>query len=497
VVTPDRGGRGGSRLTLMDRIIAAGLGALVLAWTTTAQAQPPAPSPAPAAETTSAPAPAPSLDETLSRHLHVLTPQEPTPEGILAHEPAGEVAIPQLRQNVPGLAEGMEQLPPFLRDTSLKLHLRSFYFNRLNSDDTRNEAWAFGGWLAYKSGWLWDAFALGAVGYTSQPLYAPEDRGGTDLLHGTAGSPQGSILVLGQAYAQLRYQEYALLTGYRQLVDEGYLNPHDSRMVPKTFEGVTVKGTIGPIGYDVGYLTAIKLRQDNKFHNMAETAGVSGDKDRGLVLTRLSSEPVPGLSLYAANYLVPDVFNTGYGFAEYTDNLTSDLSFKIGLQATDQRSVGAAFLGNFRTWNVNTRGILTWRGLGVGAGFSATGEGSALQTPYGDPPGYFTFQENNFDQARQKAWGLAARYDFGPGTLFPGVHIPGLSVLVRYAEGRDAVNPSTGVGLPTLREGNLDVIWNVPGVPGLQFRFRNAYVESGHRVLPAFRIILNYELPLL
>ena len=160
--------------------------------------------------------------------------------------------------------------------------------------------------------------------------------------------------------------------------------------------------------------------------------------------------------------------------------------------------MGGAFLGNFTTWNVNTRGILIWRGLGVGVGFSATGEGSALQTPYGDPPGYFTFQENNFDQARQKAWGLAARYDFGPGTVLPGAHIPGFSVLVRYAEGRDAINSSTGVGLPTVREGNLDVIWDVPGVPGLQFRFRNAYVaEGGHRVLPAFRIILNYELPLL
>ena len=479
-----------------NRIVAAAVGALALAWTATAQAQPPAPSPAP--ETTAAPPPAPTLDEILSRHLHLLTPQEPTPEGILAHEPTSQAAAPLLRRIVPGLAEAMEQLPPFLRDTAVKLHLRSFYFNRLNSDDTHNEAWAFGGWLAYKSGWLWDAFAIGAVGYTSQPLYAPKDRGGTDLLHPTAGNPQDSILVLGQAYAQLRYKEYALLTGYRQLVDEGYLNPHDSRMVPKSFEGVTMKGTIEPIDYNVGYLTAIKLRQENKFHNMAEAAGLGGDKDRGLVLTRLSSEPVPGLSLYAANYLVPDVFNTAYGFAEYAHNLTSDLSFKIGLQATDQRSVGAAFLGNFTTWNVNTRGILIWRGLGVGVGFSATGEGSALQTPYGDPPGYFTFQENNFDQARQKAWGLAARYDFGPGTLLPGVHIPGLSVLVRYAEGRDAINPLTGVGLPTVREGNLDVIWDVPGVPGLQFRFRNAYVaEGGHRVLPAFRIILNYELPLL
>ena len=36
-------------------------------------------------------------------------------------------------------------------------------------------------------------------------------------------------------------------------------------MVPKTFEGVTIKGAIGPIDYNVGYLTAIKLRQENKF----------------------------------------------------------------------------------------------------------------------------------------------------------------------------------------------------------------------------------------
>ena len=79
-----------------------------------------------------------------------------------------------------------------------------------------------------------------------------------------------------------------------------------------------------------------------------------------------------------------------------------------------------------------------------------------------------------------------------------GASPPGLSVLARSGEGRDAINASTGVGLPTVREGNLDVTWNVRGVPGLQFRFRNAYVaESGDRVLRAFRIILNYELPLL
>jgi len=42
---------------------------------------------------------------------------------------------------------------------------------------------------------------------------------------------------------------------------------------------------------------------------MATEAGVGGE-NRGLVLTRLSAEPFKGLNLYAANYLVPDVFGS-------------------------------------------------------------------------------------------------------------------------------------------------------------------------------------------
>ena len=95
--------------------------------------------------------------------------------------------------------EQVEKLPAFIRDTDLNLHFRTFYFDRINPDDSVNEAWAIGGWLEYRSGWLWDTLAMGAVGYTSQPLYAPNDKDGTTLL--AAG--QGGITVLGQAYGQL------------------------------------------------------------------------------------------------------------------------------------------------------------------------------------------------------------------------------------------------------------------------------------------------------
>ena len=113
-----------------------------------------------------------------------------------------------------------EPLPPFLADSDLKVHFRTDYFNR-TTQDTVNEAWAFGGWITYQSGWLLDTFSMGASLYGSAPLYAPADRDGTLLLE----PGQEGYYVLAEAWGALRYQEYALLKGYRQRVDQTYINP--------------------------------------------------------------------------------------------------------------------------------------------------------------------------------------------------------------------------------------------------------------------------------
>ena len=116
--------------------------------------------------------------------------------------------------------EMLKPLPPFLANTDLKVNFRSYYFNRTNPDDTVNEAWAFGGWITYQSGWLLDTFSMGASLYGSAPLYAPDDRDGTLLLK----PGQEGFYVPAEAWGALRYQEYALLKGYRQRVDQTYIN---------------------------------------------------------------------------------------------------------------------------------------------------------------------------------------------------------------------------------------------------------------------------------
>ncbi|MFB3076526.1 MAG: hypothetical protein ACE1Y4_00840, partial [Lysobacterales bacterium] len=45
-----------------------------------------------------------------------------------------------------------------------------------------SEAWAMGGSISYRSGWLADLLSVEAEFFTSQPIVAPEDHGGTLLL---------------------------------------------------------------------------------------------------------------------------------------------------------------------------------------------------------------------------------------------------------------------------------------------------------------------------
>jgi hypothetical protein len=396
-----------------------------------------------------------------------------------------------LETGYPALREEMSKLPPFLRDTDLNVHFRSFYFNRQNDNDTASEAWALGGWLQYASGWLADIFAIGSTYYTSWPLYAPDDRLGTLLL-----TPDGDeIGVFGEAWAALRYKEYALFKGYRQKIDDGYVNPQDNRMVPNTFEAVTLSGTLDRLRYDVGYVWNIKPRDSNDFISMSQQAGAAGG-DEGLILTSLAFTPIKDLLLYAGNYYAQEVFNTTFLKGEYTHAFSRDLKMQFGLQFTDQRDVGDQRLGEFNTWNVGAGARLLFKGLSLGAATHFTGDEASIRSPWGSWPGYLSLMVTDFDRANEKAFGVGVKYDFG-GALLP-LSLPGLTVHLLYAMGTDREDPATGSSQPNTHEGNLDVTYNVPTVKGLSLRFRNAYVGRGDAsTLVDYRIIINYELDLL
>src|SRR5438045_643129 len=87
-----------------------------------------------------------------------------------------------------------------LADTKFEFNLRTFYFDRSDFNGAEKQAWAIGGWVGVKTGYFLDHIAFGATLYTSNPIYAPDDRDGTTLL----APGQNGYTVLGEFYAELR-----------------------------------------------------------------------------------------------------------------------------------------------------------------------------------------------------------------------------------------------------------------------------------------------------
>lgn len=389
-------------------------------------------------------------------------------------------------------------LPPFLRDTDLTVHFRTYYMDRINPNDTQNEAWAVGGWLAYRSGWLLDTLGIGATFYGSAPLYAPSDKDGTALLK----PGQEGYSVIGEAYAALRYQDYGVVKGYRQLVDQSYINPFDNRMTPNTFEGVTAGGKIDFAQYLGGYLWKIKPRNEDNFIPMSEQAGAKGSDD-GVILGGVRLTPMPGLRIELTEQYGVNTFSTLYAEGEYLYPLNEDWTLRFGVQFTDQRAVGDELVANAaeRDWSTQAGGAriqAIYRELTLTTAFSITGSGNSIQSPWGTFPGYLSLIAQDFDRAREKAVLIGAAYDFS------SVVTSGLSGYFNFAWGWDAINPSMRQRAPDQQEYDFTVDYRPPfkgpsllrGIlQGIWFRARAAIVDQkdaptlGYQ----FRLIINWD----
>jgi outer membrane OprD family porin len=389
-------------------------------------------------------------------------------------------------------------IPAFFKDTDLRVHFRSYYFNRIKPDSSQNEAWAFGGWITYQSGWLLDTFAMGATLYGSAPLFAPDDHDGTTLLK----SGQEGYYVPGEAWGALRYKDYALLKGYRQQVDQTYINPADNRMTPNTFEAVTLGGKVDWFQYLVGYLWKIKPRNSDEFISMAEQAGAKNSDDGvGLIGVRLS--PIEGLQFNVSEQYGVNTFNTFYADGAYLFPINEDWKFRVGAQFTDQRAVGDALLppADGRRWSVQAGGArlqAIFHELTLTGGFSVTGAGNTIQTPWGSFPGYLSLIDQDFNRANEKAVLVGASYDFSK------IGAQGLSAIVNFAWGWDAINPSTRKKAPDQAEYDFTFDYRPPFkwpafLQGMWLRARAAVLDQqdSKTLGYQFRLILNWERDLL
>ena len=261
----------------------------------------------------------------------------------------------------------LEKRRQAFRDTKFEFNFRTFYFDRSDFDSSEKQAWAIGGWLGVKTGYFLDHIAFGATVYTSNPIYAPDDRDGTTLL----APGQNGYTVLGEFYAELRIVKDVGITVGAKGYDTPFINRNDTRMTPNTFEAIVLQGrtelgksssdagmtadgvglskdgkevaapapTPAPasIKYGLGYFYQIKERNGTHFVSMAEDAGA--DVERGVWAAGALYEKGK-FSIGAIDYYSQDIINIAYAESKLEVPLADDWKLKFAGQYVDQGSVG-------------------------------------------------------------------------------------------------------------------------------------------------------------
>ncbi|HEX2386475.1 MAG TPA: hypothetical protein VHL99_07920, partial [Candidatus Binatia bacterium] len=145
----------------------------------------------------------PIATATRARAQEAINQEEPTPSSVdQSVTPIERSFAERLRRPglFPWLKDQLKELPPFFSDTTVDFNLRSFFFDRQKFGTAASEAWAMGGVLGYKSGWLFDRIQVGTTFYWSGKLWGPGDKDGTLLLE----PGQHGYQVLGQLFGRIK-----------------------------------------------------------------------------------------------------------------------------------------------------------------------------------------------------------------------------------------------------------------------------------------------------
>jgi hypothetical protein len=429
-----------------------------------------------------------------------ISQEEPTPESVDQVTTPMERSFkekPEIPRFFPWLKEQLKDTPAFFRDTKLNLNIRTYDFYRDKFDDSKSEAWALGGALAYESGYFLDRIKVGSVFYASERLYGPRDRDGTLLLM----EGQHGYEVVGQLYARVKLVENNFVNLYRYEYNTPYINKNDNRMTPNTFEGYTFNGTYGGkdgalgLRYGGGYVTQIKERNSDHFVWMSKDAGADVKRGVGLAGANVSYK---GLSVGAINYYSNDIINIFYTEGSYKFRVTEGLGLLFAAQWTDQRSTGDDLLKGF-SFSSNQLGLKTdisYGGAILTFGYTHTNSGDDMQSPWSGYPGYTSVQVQDFNRAGEEAFMVKASYDF------TRLGLQGVTAYALFVHGWDRLNPATNASVANENEFDADVQWRPQWkfLKGLWFRARYAMVHQYERpndTINDFRIIVNYDIPLL
>ena len=388
------------------------------------------------------------------------------------------------------IENGMEKTTSsFWKNSDTAFHFRSYALDRDREISNDSQAWVAGGILRFLSGWWQERIQASAAVYTTQELFAPDNKPNAQLLKPI----QQSFTVLGEAWASLKLTSNIELKGGRQTFDLPFINKNYARMLPDTHESylLDVKD-IYNTDWLVGYIPRIKKRNTNKFVWMSEQAGVSGGRD-GTAIINLTHKWSDKTSLVVSNQNTFNVFNNSYAEFKTVFYPTEKRAVKLSVQGTYQHAIGDKLAGDITTNSLGFMLNTDYLGVGWILAGTTTAESTKILRPFGVSPSYISLIVQDFDRPGEDALMFGATYDFSK------IGINNLTGFTKYAY---SWTPGSGqFASPNQGEFNItfDYKPNLGSFKGFWLRLRYADLNQhgrGEGDLRDYHVILNYSLPL-
>jgi hypothetical protein len=396
---------------------------------------------------------------------------------------------------------------------------------------------AIGGSIIYKSAYL-NGFAFTAGLYTTQGFGTLDDneaylyKAGKGMLsrYDLLNNGKHNITALAQAYLEYRHETLSLKAG--RLMFESFLTAsNDTKMIPNTFEGVTLGTTYFPSTVvKAAYLNRQKLRDHSGFHHILARGDIlsngtyniytenddpgvhfglsesklneRGIKDR-LIVIEGKNNSFENLIIRMNYTAVPDLISSAMVQADYKLGF-GDLSVIPALRYIQQFDNGAGRIAgaNLRTitagytdpdsldsWLLGARVDLIQDAWKLRFGYTKIADEGDLIAPWrGFPTGGFTRAMSQYNwYANTKTYMVRADYDLDKADF-----ISGAKAFMRYAI-QDFDDTKPGVKYADSHIFTLDVLKEIESIPALYLKFRMGHVFGDAQMGPIKKLDPSYD----
>ena len=268
-----------------------------------------------------------------------------------------------------------------------RLRLNSFTFDwdkEVNGKTRAHQTLGVGGSILYKSAYLYGwGFTAGL--YSSQNPWHMNDNNvayykvgkGVMSRYNVATQGEYGLTVLAQSYLEYKDDKNSLKIG-RQAVENAMIKTNDIKMIPNTFEGITLESKIlKNHTVKIGYLTQQKLRDHSSFHHLFAYDDGAGEYDkcrenddtamhRGITLSKLKEQGIDDkLAFFEIANSKKENFNYLFNYTlipELFSSSTLDIAYKYehdgfyfspSIRYMHQFDLGAGVIGgaNLKTKN--------------------------------------------------------------------------------------------------------------------------------------------------